>query len=82
MGEEVKLVDQNEKILETCTKLGSVSTMVKHKIGSFTRSEAKVDTELITLAQNRAAEMGGDTIAATGPAKEGRRPFAVYNCGN
>ena len=65
---------------KTCKKLGSVTAMVKHKIGSFNRSEDKVNLELSTIAQNEAAEMGGDTIAAEGPAENGRRTFSVYKC--
>jgi len=79
-GSEIKLVDRNDAALNTCSKLGSVTSMVKHKIGSFSRSEEKVNTELATIAQNEAAEMGGDTIAAEGPAENGRRTFTVYKC--
>lgn len=79
-GSEIKLVDRNDETQKTCNKLGSVTSMVKHKIGSFNRSEEKVNTELATIAQNEAAEMGGDTIAAEGPAENGRRTFTVYKC--
>jgi hypothetical protein len=80
MGSEIKLVDQNDGTLATCKKLGSVTSMVKHKIGSFNRSEEKVNVELATIAQNEAAEMGGDTISAEGPSDNGRRTFSVYKC--
>ena len=79
-GSEIKLVDLNGETLKSCKKLGSVTSMVKHEIGFFTRSEEKVTTELATIAQNEAAEMGGDTIAAEGPVKDGRRTFNVYKC--
>jgi len=79
-GSEIKLGDLNDESLKTCDRLGSVTSMVKHKIGSFARSEEKVNTELATIAQNEAAEMGGDTIAAEGPAENGRRTFTVYKC--
>jgi len=80
MGKEVKLVDQSDKTLATCDKLGSLTTMVKHKIGSFDRSKEKVDAELTALAQNEAVEMGGDAIAAEGPTRNGRKTFWVYKC--
>lgn len=79
-GSEIALVEQNDTTLGSCKKLGSISTMVKHKIGSFNRSEEKVNQELITVARNEAAEMGGDTITAEGPAENGRRSFTVYKC--
>lgn len=80
LGSEIKLIDHNDSALTSCKKLGSVTSMVKHKIGSFNRSEEKVNTELATIAQNEAAEMGGDTIAAEGPAENGRRTFIIYKC--
>ncbi len=80
MGSQIKLVDQHDGTLATCKKLGSVTTMVKHKIGSYNRSEEKVNTELATIAQNEAVEMGGDTITAEGPTENGRRNFSVYKC--
>ncbi len=79
-GSQVKLVDTNDRALATCKALGEVTSMVKHKIGFFNRSEEKVNTELATIAQNDAAEMGGDTIAAKGPAENGRRTFTIYKC--
>jgi hypothetical protein len=79
-GRQVKLLDQHDRILETCKKLGSVTTMVKHKVGFYVRSEEKVNAELVTIAQNEAVEMGGDTISAEGPAHNGSRAFSVYKC--
>ena len=80
MGSEVVVADRNDKSLTACESLGSLTTMVKHTIGSFERSSEKVDSELTTLAQNEAVEMGGDTIAAEGPAVKGRKTFTVYKC--
>jgi len=80
MGQQINVLDQNDAAVESCTKLGSVTSMVKHKIGFFSRSEEKVNLELTTIAQNDAAEMGGDTIAAEGPAENGRRSFSIYRC--
>ncbi|THB77136.1 MAG: DUF4156 domain-containing protein [Desulfobulbaceae bacterium] len=79
-GSLVTFIEEKDQVPQTCTKLGAMATMVKHKIGSFNRSEEKVNTELITLAQNEAAEMGGDTITADGPAQDGERTFIIYKC--
>ena len=79
-GQEITIVEQDDQAIKSCKKLGSVTSMVKHKIGSFHRSEEKVNLELATIAQNEAAEMGGDTIAAEGPAENGRRTFSIYKC--
>jgi len=40
-----------------------------------------VTEELVTLAKNRAAEKGGDSIVAKGPASEGEMSFDIYKCG-
>ena len=79
-GSQVKFVEQNSDVLASCKKMGSLTTMVKHEIGFYKRSADKVNVELITFAQNEAVEMGGDTIAAEGPAENGRRTFSVYRC--
>ena len=67
--------------VETCKKLGTTNVSVKHKVGFITRSEEKVTEELTTLAKNRAAEMGGDSIVANGAASEGAMSFDIYKCG-
>ncbi len=79
-GREISIVELTDEALKTCDKLGSMTSMVKHKVGSFNRSEEKVATELATIAQNEAAQMGGDTIAAEGPIADGERTFSIYRC--
>ena len=79
-GKDINYVEQNAEILKNCQNLGSVHTMVKHEIAGFKRSAEKVEKELITIAKNEAAEMGGDTVAPEGPSDNGRRAFSVYKC--
>ena len=76
---EVLLV--REFNVETCKRVGTASVSVKHKVGAYTRSEEKVYDELVTLARNKAAEMGGDSIVAQGQPEEGSMSFDVYKCG-
>ena len=66
--------------VETCIKLGETTASVKHQIGPVTRSEEKVVEELVTLARNKAAEMGGDSIVTIAPVKDGVMSFEVYKC--
>jgi len=79
-GQKVNVLELQDPALQSCRKLGSVTSMVKHKIGPFNRSGEKVNLELTAIAQDEAAEMGGDTIAAEGPVEEGRRTFSIYDC--
>jgi len=63
-----------------CSKLGTTSVKVKAGVGPITRSKKKVQDELITLAKNDAAVMGGDIIVAESKAENGRQKFSVYKC--
>lgn len=65
----------------SCKKLGNTLTTSTESIGIIERNDGKVATELLTLAKNSAAEMGGDTIVETGGMENGRQTFTVYACG-
>lgn len=78
-GESVAVV--NAANVTHCRKLGTTTTSVKHKVGSFDRKSSKVEGELTTLARDEAAKMGGDSIVAQGPVREdGSMVFDVYRC--
>jgi hypothetical protein len=79
-GSEVLVVKASN--VQACKKVGTTTTSVKHKIGIITRSDEKVTEELTTLAKNKAAEMGGDSIVAQGEAVEGSMRFDIYKCGD
>ncbi len=66
--------------VQACRKLGSTTSRVKHNIGPIDRNQEKVNQELLTLAKNAAAEMGGDSIVAKEPAGKGFMVFDVYRC--
>jgi len=63
-----------------CKKLATTTATVKHKIGPVTRGEDTVLEELVTLAKNRAASMGGDSIVAIEPVTDGSMSFDIYKC--
>jgi hypothetical protein len=63
-----------------CKKLGTTTATVKHKVGPITRGEDTVMEELVTLAKNRAATMGGDSIVAQEPPTDGAMSFDIYRC--
>jgi hypothetical protein len=66
--------------VNACKKLGSTNATVTQKIGPVTRGEDVVMEELITLAKNRAAKMGGDSIVAQEPVVDGSMSFDIYKC--
>jgi hypothetical protein len=63
-----------------CTPLGTTTSQVKAAIGPINRSEDKVAEELLTLAQNSAVEVGGDTLVAQTPPSNGVQRFRIYKC--
>lgn len=77
-GAQVRLVEDYN--VTQCTKLGTTTTSVKHKIGAMGRDLEKVTEELTVLARNEAAVMGGDSIVAQGPPADGSMVFGVYRC--
>ena len=71
----VKLFNVN-----SCKKLGSTTATVTQNFGPVTRDDDVVMEELITLAKNRAAKMGGDSIVAQEPVVDGSMSFDIYRC--
>lgn len=63
-----------------CSRVSTITTSVKHQVGSMQRKPEKVEQELTTLARNEAAIRGGDTIVPLGEVKDGARSFNVYRC--
>ena len=66
--------------VNSCKKLGSTNATVTQKIGPVTRDDDVVMEELITLAKNRAAKMGGDSIVAQEPLVDGSMSLDIYRC--
>ncbi|MFU8815318.1 MAG: DUF4156 domain-containing protein [Pseudomonadales bacterium] len=71
----------NASQVANCRQVGSVTSSTPDKVG-VKRGRGKVAEELIVLARNEAANVGGDTIVPAGPAVDGRQDFHVYRCGS
>jgi hypothetical protein len=83
----IKLTDAGAQVnqataaeVANCRHVGSVSSSTQDKVG-VKRGRGKVAEELIVLARNEAANIGGDTITPAGPPVDGRQDFTVYRCG-
>jgi energy-converting hydrogenase Eha subunit A len=79
-SKEVTLVKPSNVV--ACKLLATTNATVTYKVGIITRDEKAITEELVTLGKNRAAELGGDSIVAKGPAVEGKMSFDIYKCGN
>lgn len=62
-----------------CELVGNVRSSTQDRI-LLKRGRGKVAEELIVLARNEAALLGGDTIVPDGPMVDGRQDFHVYRC--
>jgi MinD superfamily P-loop ATPase len=66
--------------VSNCKSLGTTTSQVKARVGIINRSDEKVAGELLTLAQNSAVEIGGDTLVAEGAPSEGTQRFRIFKC--
>ena len=66
--------------VSNCQRVGTTNATVTHKIGVLTRDEQAVTEDLILVAKNSVAKMGGDSIVAKGPNVDGKMSFDVYKC--
>jgi len=62
-----------------CRQVGIVSSTTQDRV-LLTRGRGKVSEELIVLARNEAARLGGDTIVPANPMAGGHQDFNVYRC--
>lgn len=66
--------------VENCKKLGEASAQTKDKLIGLQRKSKKVSEELLTLAKNEAASMGGNTLVSVEAPEDGKQSFLVYLC--
>ena len=82
----VKLTDAGADVQQAtaaevtnCRLVGNVSATTQDRV-LLERGRGKVAEELIVLARNEAASLGGDTIVPAGPMRDGHQDFNVYRC--
>jgi hypothetical protein len=76
-GARVKQATQAE--VDACTRVGTATATTKDRV-LFKRGERKVQEELIVLAANQAASIGGNAMVPTAPPSGGNQTFIVYKC--
>ncbi|MGV3592948.1 MAG: DUF4156 domain-containing protein [Gammaproteobacteria bacterium] len=76
-GENVAILQASE--VGGCTSDGTLTVTVTNKV-VVRREPARVAQDLRTLARNRAAERGADTLVATGEPRNGEQTFNIYRC--
>ncbi len=69
----------SEADVVNCQKVGIVSAHTRDQV-VVNRSSSKVREELLVLARNEAASLGGDSVVAMGPPRAGEQDFTAYRC--
>lgn len=79
-GAAVTLVGDAAKV-SPCTRVGRANVQTLGKIAGVERGGQRLQDELLTLARNEAADLGGDTVVPESLITDGRQVFGVYRCG-
>lgn len=77
-GQDVSLAVADE--VRNCTRLGTSQASSLSSIGFIQRGGEKLQEELVSLARNEAADMGGNRVVAESTIQEGNQTFGVYRC--
>jgi len=64
----------------SCEEIGTAVGSTQATAAGIPRNKEVMRDEQITLARNRAAQIGGDTIVQIGPPSGGTLSFIVYKC--
>lgn len=63
-----------------CRRVGTSTANALDKVAFLQRGSQKLQEELVTLARNEAADMGGNRVVAESVITEGRQTFGVFSC--
>ena len=79
-GEKIRVLDPSE--VGRCRELGKTKTALTATVVGIERPDDTIAKELIIIASNGAARMGGDTIVPLTVVEAGQQTFVVYKCIN
>lgn len=77
-AEKVEVMNRDQAAV--CERVGQTTSQVVDQVAFLDRSKEKQEKELITLARNEAASMGGNAIVPATQVTDGRQRFVVYRC--
>lgn len=77
-GKKVRVLTAGE--VDRCQHLGNITSTVTDRIGIIVRRQDTVEDDVLQNAKNAAADMGGDTVVASGALTDGKQTFTVYRC--
>jgi hypothetical protein len=79
-GKKVRVLGPSE--VGSCRELGKTNISVTATVAGIDRPDDTIAKELVTMASNGAARMGGDTIVPLTVVEAGQQTFVVYKCVN
>lgn len=77
-GEKARVLSAAE--VQQCQKVGNTTASTKADILGINRRESVISNELVRLARNNAAVMGGDTVVPASDIVHGSQLFGIYKC--
>jgi hypothetical protein len=77
-GEGVRLMGAVN--VGNCQRIGGTTARTLNEVARVDRSGEKLQGELITLARNEAATMGGNAIIPESVIQNGAQSFGVFSC--
>ncbi len=77
-GQQVRLALPAE--VSNCRRVGTSNTSALNRIGFLQRGSQKLQDELVTLARNEAADIGGNRVVAESTINDGSQTFGVFRC--
>ena len=80
-GANVELVGDASRVA-SCTRVGRANVQTLGKIIVVERGGQRLQDELLTLARNEAADLGGDTVVPESLMANGAQVFGVFRCGS
>ena len=66
--------------ISNCIRAGRASVKTLDQVIGIERGGQRLQDELLTLARNEAADLGGDTIIPESVITEGVQIFGIYKC--
>lgn len=63
-----------------CHYLGTTDAAVLIEAGFLPRNSQAINADLVNLARNDAADLGGNAVAALNEQQDGHQTFGIYQC--
>lgn len=77
-GESVSV--REPSTVSACDRVGRVTSRSRDEIATIDRSAERLQNELLILARNEAATLGGNVIVPDSVIRDGSQVFVVYTC--